>query len=312
MPATLPLMLLVGAWLFAVGTVVGSFLNVCIYRIPWQKSVIWPGSHCPKCWTAIPARDNIPILGWIALGGKCRGCQGSISVRYPLVEALVGTVFAGLFVAEVVNGPRVWRGEIPSYLFAAWFYHAILIALLIAGTFIDYDLTIIPDEITVPGMIVGLVLGAAYPWLRPEPSTAATALAGFWVGATGLLVGGGLTQGVRLAGSLALRREAMGFGDVTLMAMIGAFLGWQAAVLTFFLAPFFGIAHALWKVVKYLIKWIGGGQLSSADREIPFGPYLSMAAITLVLSWRWLWAGWAKDFFASLGMVSLWMLGLEK
>src|SRR5438445_548260 len=81
--ATLPLLLLMGTWLFALGAVVGSFLNVCIYRIPWQKSVIWPASHCPKCWSAIAARDNVPIFGWLALGGRCRSCRSPISIRYP-------------------------------------------------------------------------------------------------------------------------------------------------------------------------------------------------------------------------------------
>jgi leader peptidase (prepilin peptidase)/N-methyltransferase len=312
LPATLPLIVLAGAWLFALGTVVGSFLNVCIYRIPWQKSVIWPGSHCPRCWSAIEPRDNVPILGWLLLGGRCRSCRSPIAVRYPLIEALVGGLFVALFVVEVVLGPRLWRGEIPSGLFGPWFYHALLIALLVASTFIDYDLTVIPDEITVTGMVLGLGLGTLFPAIRPAPGGAMDWSGGFWVGLTGLLVGGGLTQFVRLGGSLALRREAMGFGDVTLMAMIGSFLGWQAAVLTFFVAPFFGIAHALWKVVRFVAKWISGGKLSSTDREIPFGPYLSMAAVALVLSWPWLWSGWGKDFFASLGVVSLWMLGLEK
>ena len=98
---------------------------------------------------------------------------------------------------------------------------------------------------------------------------------------------------------------------MTLMAMIGAFLGWQGAALTFFLAPFFGIAHAIWKMARYLLKWLSGGKSSSADREIPFGPYLSMAAVALVLSWPWLWAGWGANFFGQLRMVLLWMLGLE-
>jgi leader peptidase (prepilin peptidase) / N-methyltransferase len=312
LPATTSLIVLFGLWLFAVGTVVGSFLNVCIYRIPWQKSVIWPGSHCPKCWNAIPARDNIPIVGWLALGGRCRSCRGSISVRYPLVEALVGLLFVALFAIDVIHGPRAWRGEIPSWLFAPWFYHAILIALLVAGTFMDYDLTVIPDEVTVTGMLLGLSLGTLFPWIRAEPATASTHMAGFWAGMTGLLVGAGLTGSVRFLGSVALRREAMGLGDVTLMAMIGSFLGWQAAVLTFFLAPFFGLVHALWKMFKYIIKRLTGGQLSSTDREIPFGPYLSMAAVALVLSWPRLWAGWGASFFGALRAVCLWLIGLEK
>ena len=103
----------------------------------------------------------------------------------------------------------------------------------------------------------------------------------------------------------------MGFGDVTLMAMIGAFLGWQAAVLTFFIAPFFGLAHMVWKAVVYLGKRLSGRKLSSADREIPFGPYLSMAAVTLVFSWRWFWPGWARSYFEISRMLFWWILGLE-
>jgi leader peptidase (prepilin peptidase)/N-methyltransferase len=125
------------------------------------------------------------------------------------------------------------------------------------------------------------------------------------------MVGAGLTQFVRVAGSAALRREAMGFGDVTLMGMIGAFLGWQAAVLTFFAGAFFGLAHACWKLVVYLRKWMSAQKLSSADRELPFGPYLSMGAIALVLSWPWLWPGWARNFFGALRWLFWWILGVD-
>jgi leader peptidase (prepilin peptidase)/N-methyltransferase len=224
-----------------------------------------------------------------------------------MVEALVGLLFLALFWSDVAGALRTPWGEIPAFTLLVWTYHAILVALLVAATFIDYDLTIIPDEITITGMILGVGLGTLVPAIRPDPSTASTAMGGFLAGIGGLLVGGGLTEFVRLAGSLALRREAMGFGDVTLMAMIGAFLGWQAAVLTFFIAPFFGLAHALWKLMLYLGKRLAGGKLSSTDREMPFGPYLSMAAVALVLSWPWLWPNWAKNYFDIL-RVLFWFL----
>lgn len=290
--------------LFAIGTVVGSFLNVCIYRIPWQKSVLWPGSHCPRCLTAIAAQDNIPVVSWFALRGECRQCGSRISPRYPLIETLVGLLFVGVYVAYVIYGRTlVFWGPFPTSVLVGLIYHLVLVSLLVAATFIDYDLTVIPDQITIPGMIVGVGLGTLWPEVRPEPASANSYWPGLIVGITGLLVGGGLTQSFRLLGSVALRREAMGFGDVTLMAMIGSFLGWQIAVLTFFLAPFFGLSHAMAKLIVYLGKRLSGQKVSSADREIPFGPYLSMAALALLLSWPWLWPAWAKGFFAMLRMV---------
>ena len=311
MPLTWWVILLIGAWIFALGSVVGSFINVCVFRLPWQKSVIWPGSHCLKCWHSIAARDNIPIFGWVLLGGKCRGCGDPISSRYPLVEALVGLLFTITYVVEVVLGPRTWAGEVPLASFAVLFFHAILIALLVTATFIDYDLMIIPDEVTVLGMVTALVMGTICPWIRLEPATATTPWGGFWVGMIGLIVGGGVPFFIRQTASVIFRREAMGFGDVTLMAMIGAFLGWQAAVLAFFLGPFLGIAHALWKLVKYVGKVLSGKKSSSADRELPFGPYLSMAAVALVFSWRWLWPLWARELFETLRVLPLWLMGLE-
>jgi leader peptidase (prepilin peptidase)/N-methyltransferase len=304
---TWPILLTLGIGLFAIGTIVGSFLNVCIYRLPWQKSVIWPGSHCPLCHHAIAARDNVPIVGWLVLRGSCRSCRAPIAPRYPSIEALVGLLFFALFLIDVAAAPRTIWGEIPAWRLLVWLNHSTLISLLVAATFIDYDLTVIPDEITVTGMVIAIVLGALFPWIRPEPAAATSAAGGLGVGIVGLLVGGCLTQFVRLTGSFALRREAMGFGDVTLMAMIGAFLGWQAAVLTFFLAPFFGLSHALWKLIRYVGKRLTGGKLSSTDREIPFGPYLSMAAITLVFSWPWLWPNWARNNFETL-RVLFWFL----
>jgi leader peptidase (prepilin peptidase)/N-methyltransferase len=305
-----PILWTLGLGLFAIGTVVGSFLNVCIYRIPWQRSVIWPGSRCPKCLHAIAARDNIPIVGWLALRGECRSCGAPIAARYPLVEALVGLLFVGVYLIDIVFGPRTPWGEIPAENFLSWFYHATLVALLVAATFIDYDTYTIPDEITVFGMVLGLVLGTLWPTIRPEPATASTHAGGFMVGLTGLLVGGGLIWFVRVFAPLIFRREAMGFGDVTLMGMIGAFMGWRAAVLTFFLAPFFGLGHAAWKLARVVVKWLRGEKTSTADHEVPYGPYLSMAAVALLLSWPWFWEKWAKSYFATLSMLFWWMLGV--
>jgi leader peptidase (prepilin peptidase) / N-methyltransferase len=310
-----PILVILGIGFCLLGMVVGSFLNVCIYRIPWQKSVIWPSSTCPHCLAAIRAQDNIPILSWIALRGECRGCGEPISVRYPLVEALVGLLFLGAYLSDVIffAGARADWGQVPVTQLVSATYHALLLALLVAATFVDYDLMIIPDQITVTGMIVGVGMGTLWPGVRPMPGSwpAITHLQGCWVGVLGLLVGAGLTQLVRKSASFVLRREAMGLGDVTLMGMIGAFLGWQAAVLTFFLAPFLGLTHAAWKLITYLGKRLSGSQLSSADREIPYGPYLSMAAASLLFVWRWIWPVSNRHLFEPLYVIFWWMLGID-
>ncbi len=298
--------------LFAIGTIVGSFLNVCIYRIPWEKSVIWPGSRCPRCLAGIAAQDNIPILSWIALRGECRNCGARIAARYPFVEGLVGLLFVAVYLVDVVFcGPAIPWGALPVHYPAVLIFHLSFVALLVTATFIDYDLWVIPDEVTVTGMIAALAMGTLFPSVRPDPSTAQTASAGFVVGITGLLVGAGLTQGFRVVGSLVFRREAMGFGDVTLMGMIGAYLGWQAAILTFFLAAFIGLGHAAWKIVRTVKKMLSRRKVTSADRELPFGPYLSMAAVVLLLSWCWLWPTRAAPYFATLRVLFWYVLGYD-
>jgi leader peptidase (prepilin peptidase)/N-methyltransferase len=300
-------------WLFCIGAVVGSFLNVCIYRIPWQKSVIWPGSHCPKCLSAIPARDNIPVLGWILLRGRCRFCGTLISPRYPFIEALTGLLFVAVYLVDVHWGAPPWYASRP---YVATAYHSLFVALLIAATFIDYDLYILPDSITVTGMFLGLVIGAVVPEVRLDPDANMLAAVSahrqaLLMGVKGLLVGGGLVWVVRIVSGAILRREAMGFGDVTLLAMIGAFLGWQAAVLAFFLGAIYAFAHAIVKVARAIAKLIRGAKLKGSDREIPFGPYLSMAALTLMLGWPWIWWGWGWAFFKNLGSAFWFLMGYD-
>jgi leader peptidase (prepilin peptidase) / N-methyltransferase len=306
-----PILAALGFGIFLIGTVVGSFLNVCIYRIPWQKSVIWPGSRCPNCYTAICPRDNVPILSWLLLRGRCRHCGVPISMRYLLVEALVGFLFLGAYLVDVIAGPRAVWGQIPPFQLLAAAYHAVFLALLVAATFIDYDFMEIPDAITVTGWLLGIGMGTLWPRVRPLPVSGGTHLAGFGVGVVGFLAGALLTQAVRKGFGFLLRREAMGFGDVTLMGMIGGFLGWQAAVLTFFIAPFFGLAHVGWKLLKLFKKWFTGVQLSTGDRELPFGPYLSMAAACLYFFWNWSWPVFARTLFNPLFVIFWWMCGVN-
>jgi len=302
-----PIHLIYGAGLFAIGTIVGSFLNVCIYRIPWEKSVIWPGSHCPSCLAAIPARDNIPVLGWLMLRGACRGCGTQISPRYPAVELLVGLLFLAVYLVDAVFTTDFVRDDLA--LFVRVLDHVLLVSLLVVITFIDADLTIVPGSITNLGIVAGLALGTIFPEIRPQPSAALTAWGGLWAGLQGLIVGAGLIQFVRVVGGFVFRREAMGSGDIHILGMIGAFLGWQAAVLTFFLAPFFGFLPAIWKLSVFLGKKWSGRKSLSTDRELPFGPFLALAALTLMFSWRWSWPGFAKYYFETLSVLFWFLLG---
>jgi leader peptidase (prepilin peptidase)/N-methyltransferase len=308
--------LTVGLGVLIIGAAVGSFLNVCIYRIPWQKSLLWPDSRCPRCLGSIAPRDNIPVLSWLMLRGECRRCGAPISPRYPAVEALVALLFFGVYVTDVVLGPGGITRALTSVEVLRMAYHMLLVALLVVATFIDYDLYIIPDAITVPWMIVGLVVGTIVPGIRPAPATAMTPLGGFWAGLAGLLVGGGIIWAIRIGGVVIAwmlgREEAMGFGDVTLMALVGTFLGWQAAVLTVFLAAFLGLVPALVRLSRiYFDLLVRGKKYPGSYHEIPFGPYLSAAAIVLLLAWPWLWERWAGPYFANLGAVVWFLLGQD-
>ncbi len=305
------MMILMGVAAALIGAVVGSFLNVCIYRIPWEKSLVWPASHCPKCLEPIEPKDNIPILSWVLLGGKCRRCGLPISFRYPLIELLTSVMFAAAFMVYVVLPNLSRYGTVPSEDLLRFGYHAVLIALLIAASMIDVDLTLIPDQITVTGMILGLAVGAIFPEIRPGPSTALSHWSGFWVGLKGLLVGAALPLSIRTVWRLVRSREAMGLGDATLMGMIGAFLGWQAAILTFFLAAFLGLFHAAVKIAVLVAKLLTGARRRQSDDELAFGPYLSLAAVILMLCWRIVWLGAAQTYFEGFYVVFWYMLGYD-
>ena len=273
--------------LFVIGTVVGSFLNVCIYRLPLQKSLIWPESRCPNCLGRIGAWENIPILSWLFLRGACRTCGLKISARYPTIEALTGLLFVAVYFADAHFGFQWKGGAGPVYLAVA--YHCVLVAILLAISMIDYDWTIVPHELTNFGVVFGVLVGMLDPSIRPVPVSATTTWGGLGVGLMGVAIGGGLVWVVRVVGGLVAGREAMGAGDIHILAVVGAFMGWQAAVLTFFLSAFFGLIPAVVKLVPYLVKRLTGRQWSPSDREIPLGPFLSMAAVTLLFTWHRAW-----------------------
>jgi leader peptidase (prepilin peptidase) / N-methyltransferase len=255
-------------FVFLFGSVVGSFLNVCIYRLPKGESVVMPRSHCPACNKTIRGYDNIPFLSYILLGGKCRFCKARISPRYFIVELVTALFFLLLYNR--------------SGLGLDFLFYAILGSGLIVATFVDIQLRIIPDEISVGGLIVGLLIGF---FKGISLSPIAYRLSPFLNALLGAIVGGGM---IFLTGFLfdlvyfkMLKKppvdgetSSMGGGDVKLLAMIGAFLGWQQAVLVFFLAPFFGFFIA---IANLLIK---------KQHVIPYGPFLSLAAFLAIFRGR--------------------------
>ena len=295
--------------LFFVGTVVGSFLNVCIYRMPLEKSVIWPDSRCPKCLGRIGALQNIPILSWLLLGASCKDCKLRISPRYPGVEALVGALFVAVYFADTYEAFSYGRPSATVYL--SVLYHCIFVAVLVAIGFIDYDWTIVPASLTNFGLIVGLLIPLIDPAIRPAPAMATTAIGALGVGLLGAAVGAGLVWTVRFAGNLWFGGESMGMGDIHILAVVGAVMGWQASVLTFFLSAFFGLIPSLMKLIPYLIKRLTGRQWNRSDREIPLGPFLGMAAVSLLLGWHLVWSKWVGPRYADLAWLVRYLLGQD-
>lgn len=239
-------------FIFIFGLVVGSFLNVCIYRMAKRESIILPRSHCVKCGKTIAWYDNIPLLSFIILRGKCRRCKEKISFIYFVVELLTGVVFLSTF---------LYFG-----LSAEFFIYTALICALIVASFIDLKIQEIPDEITLPGIVIGLIVGFCFPQIMSQDKH----ILGLFYSFLGMIVGGGLIYLMGMFGEFLFKKEAMGGGDVKLMAMVGAFLGWQLIVLAFFLAPFFG------SVVGITLK------IKNKEDIMPYGPHLSLASIAAI------------------------------
>ncbi len=234
---------------FIFGTIVGSFLNVCIVRLPHGHSVVSPGSHCRHCQKPIQWYDNIPLLSYILLRGRCRNCGKYFSCRYFWVELITGLFFLIFYYYSGLTWILV------PYL--------IFISGLIVATFVDIEHRIIPDEISVGGVVVGLVLSVLIPALHDAPNI----LISLARSLLGILIGGGTIYLMGMLGDFLFKKESMGGGDIKLLAMIGAFLGWQKALLTFFIAPFFGAMLGI--IVKIRTK----------ESVIPYGPFLAMGAL---------------------------------
>ncbi len=245
-----------------IGLCIGSFLNVCIYRVPLDLSIARPRSFCPTCEKPIAWYDNIPVLSYLVLGGKCRQCHTRISARYPLVELLTGLLFV-----------MVWNrfGFTPLTLIF-W----ITMAGLVVATFVDLDHMIIPDSVSIGGMVFGLAASALVPALHSTDSITTSLLTSL----LGLVAGAGTLWLVAIVGKWMFKKDAMGLGDVKLLGAIGAILGLPSVIYTILMSSLAGT------VIGLLMIAIGGHRWRS---RLPYGPYLAAAAASWVLGGDQLW-----------------------
>jgi leader peptidase (prepilin peptidase)/N-methyltransferase len=230
------------AFAAAFGALVGSFLNVCIYRLPLDKSVVWPASACPHCGRLLSWYENIPILSWMVLRARCRTCSAPIGVRYPIIEAVTAVMF-GL----------AWWHYGPGVLLASRLVFGCALIVLFA---IDLEHHLLPNVITLPGIIVGVVFS-----FFAEP--------GWMASLIGVLVGGGVLYGVAELYYRVRHEEGLGMGDVKMLAMVGAFLGWKLTLLTLMLASLSGTVIGL----AFIVSGRGGMKYA-----LPFGTFLALGA----------------------------------
>jgi len=276
---------------FVFGAIVGSFLNVCIYRIPEEKSVVTPGSHC-SCGKPIAWYDNIPIVSWILLRGRARCCGRPFSIRYPFIELLTGVLFL-----------ICWWSFSPLVAFCGMFF----CALLICATFIDFDHMIIPDRFTIGGAVAGVVLSILVPALHGFDSGVLLLdnLRAGLASIVGLLIGSAVVLWIALLAEIVLRKEAMGFGDVKFLGAIGAFTGWQGALFAIFGGAVIGtigllivaIFRPLFRVKKP--EGAEGEEDIAIGSMIPFGPMLAIGGLLYFL----FLSEWVDDYFANAAVL---------
>ena len=257
---------LIGGQIIAcvLGCILGSFYNVVIYRLPLGQSVVWPASRCPECGNAIAAYDNVPLLSYLFLGGMCRHCKASISIRYPLLEGLSGLLALLLF-----------RRYGLSPQFAIEFLFCSLLLIIAA---IDLDTGLIPDILSLPGIVLGLALSFFSPGLSWSDSLA------------GIVLGGGIFYLIATGYALVRHKDGLGGGDIKLLGMIGAFIGWQGVPFTILTSSISGMIIAL------PLMWRSGKGLGAS---LPFGPFLAFGAVLYIFCGRLLYHWYFSDL---LGM----------
>jgi leader peptidase (prepilin peptidase)/N-methyltransferase len=253
------------------GACFGSFLNVCIYRIPKEIPTSKPArSFCPHCNKTIPWFYNIPLLSYIMLGGKCKFCEKKISARYFLVEGLTTILFILVWLKFDPSGlPRVFGLAPASDMFVVPVYWLMTFGLIL-GTFVDIEYLILPDRVTLGGIAAGLIYSALVPALHG----ADTILESLKSAAIGGALGWFSLWGVAIFGKMIFKKDAMGFGDVKLLGAIGTFLGWEAVLFNIFVSSLLGAIVG--------ISFVKAGKKEMGS-QIPFGPFIAIAAILWIL-----------------------------
>jgi len=309
-------------FVFVVGASVGSFLNVVIARLPLEKSLIWPNSRCGACHQSIPWYDNLPLLSYLLLRGRCRSCGQEYSIAYFLVELGSAVGFVTLFLLEVVlnihdwpgHPPWAWRfGQFPWLSWLGFWWHALLFSFLLAASVCDLNGREIPLGLTLTGTLVGLTGSALIPWPLPHddgvgpfgrlldgiypwpfwfPLPAWAGAGGNWetglaTGVIGALVGTFLVRSIGFVFNVGRGKEGIGMGDADLMMMVGAFVGWQIVVVGFFLSTIPGLFIGI-------IQWV-----AKNDGSLPYGPSLSISVMATLLAWAPLGASLRPALFST-------------
>lgn len=272
---------------FAMGCCVASFMNVCIWRIPRGESVAWPPSHCPSCNAPIKWYQNVPIVSWLALRGRCANCRGPISMRYAVVELLGGILF---LLAYLQWGMPFFLGGSPALglmgarsLWVVPVYWLVATGLIL-GSFVDLDHQWIPDRVTIGGMVLGVPLSFLVPELQGERD----GLHALYWSLGGMAFGFAFLWTVGFVFSKAFKKDAMGFGDVKLMGAVGAFFGPAAALFTIVVSSFVGAVAGLLLIARGKAR-LGG------YAAVPYGPFLALGA----LAWMY-WGRPVLDWYLKL------------
>jgi leader peptidase (prepilin peptidase)/N-methyltransferase len=246
---------IIQVYFFLVGLIIGSFLNVCIYRVPLHKSIVTPRSGCPQCGTIIRWYHNIPLLSYLLLRGRCANCGARISPVYPLIELITGLLFLFLY--------REFGISIPFFIYAV--FGCITIVLIC----IDYYHRLLPAVITLPGLAIGVLTSFVNPFITPKDSL------------LGILVGGILPIAAMWIYKLVRKREGLGHGDIVMLAMVGAFLGWQQVLLVLFFSSLIG------SIIGGLIIVVFR---KGSDFMLPYGTFIGATAIPAIFWGPYIWS----------------------